>query len=210
MAIRKSPAQHSTAIIGVPEEIPGQLAEETARYAALVQTVKAVPVDDASSVKWAGEVLISLKAKLTALDARRTYTNRPLLEAKRRVDALFAAPLGALRDLEAHLKGAIACYNQSVEQTRVAAMREAAAALEAGRTPTEIIPAPVEVQCVTVRHFWRAEVIDADAVPRELCSPDPEKIQAAIWYADTPHTAPRPIPGLVFHLDNSVIARQPR
>lgn len=86
-------------------------------------------------------------------------------------------------------------------------MQAVSARLAAGEVPTDVIPEPAHVKGVSVRSKWAFEIMDPDAVPRELCSPDDKKIDAAIAYADTEHTPPQPIPGVRFYLRQDVRVR---
>lgn len=82
---------------------------------------------------------------------------------------------------------------------------EAEARLEAALDIPPVVPAPM-VPKVEGRSFRRrlvARVVDADAVPREYCSPDPKKIDAhKAAYQDT-----RPIPGVVFEWVTDSVTR---
>jgi len=178
------------------------------RYLSTLETVRSLTISDDSDFEFVGGLLKDAASSWKTLEARRTEITQPMLAAKRRVDDLFKPALDSLKEIQRLLKEKIAAYTEAQRAAQVEAMHASAAQFVAGETPTAAIVEVAEVKGVSVgRSYWVAEVEDADLVPRELCSPDPAKIERAIWYADTPQTPPRPIPGLRFRLKTDVTVR---
>lgn len=162
--------------------------------------------DDASANK-AAEMVKMARDILKAKEEERKSITTPLLAAKNATDAIYRPTSDALARIIAHCKGEIGRYHSEREAARVTVLVQSAAEIGAGIVPTTPIPEPVSVARTAVTQYWDFEVIDPDAVPRELCSPDLAKIKEAIAYADTPHSAPREVPGLVFTLRERVVVR---
>jgi hypothetical protein len=137
-------------------------------------------VSSTEAYTMATEILQDVKRKYNALDARKKEITGPLQNALRSATALFQAPLQNLASVEAHIKGELARYTLAQEEARRAAMAKAAEEYAQGQTPLlgDVPEAAPQVKGVTVREVTKWEVTDADAVPRQFCSPDPKKIQA--------------------------------
>lgn len=168
-------------------QLANDLAEETAEWRALAATTVAPITDDAGETA-AKECLKTARAAARDIDDRRRGFTAPLHDVKTRIDALFKPAHDAAASLEAAYRRAMNAYETAREDARREAMRQLAqrAADEATAkvgmppemAPTVTIPAPPAVDGVQARRVWRFEVADADAVPRDLCSPDPAKIRA--------------------------------
>lgn len=181
---------------------------ETARFLSTLETVKGLRVEDNADFEFVGELVRDAHDNWRRLEARRTEITKPILAAKRGVDDLFKPALDALKQIQDALKAKIAAYTEGQRAAQVAAMTASAEQFAAGETPTVAIAEVATAKGVSVgRSYWVADIVDAAAVPRELCSPDEKKIAEAIWYADTPQTPPRPIPGLAFRLKTDVVVR---
>lgn len=189
----------------VSAAITREAGNESARYLATLETVKGLQIADDADFAFVADLVKDAHANWKRLEERRTEITRPLLASKRKVDELFKPAQDALKQIEITLKGKIATYTEAQRAAQVEAMNVSAAQFAAGETPTAPIPDVPTAKGVSVgRSYWVAEVTDPEAVPRELCSPDAGKIACAIWYADTPNTPPRAIPGLAFRLQTDV------
>lgn len=172
-------------------------AEQNAEALAIVE---AFAITTAEDFETATDLLKECKARYKVLEAKRKHLKEPSLEAGRRIDEFFRPVLEPLLAAETRLKHAIGEYTRASQLAQHAAMTAYAGGAEA------LPPPSPKAEGVAVKTVWRVEVIDADAVPREYCSPDLAKLQKAIWYADTT-TAPRPIPGVRFVADAKVTVR---
>lgn len=163
-------------------------------------------VDDTTAAK-AATLARQAREVMRAKDEERKTITTPLLEAKRAADAHWKPMIDTAERIKRHCEQEIARYDRETEAARARVLVASAEALARKEVPTEPIPEPVHVDKTSVRHHWEPEITDADAVPREYCSPDLGKVKAAIWYADTPHKEPQPIPGVKFTLKSVVVVR---
>ena len=131
-------------------------------------------------------VLRDVKARHKFIEEKRKEITGPMNDALRAVNNLFRPPRERFEELERLLKAKIARYLEAKAQANVAALQLAAAAPTPAVAQQAIAQvAPVEPpRGVSVRYVWAFEVTDPTEVPREFCSPDPEKIKRYI--AETP------------------------
>jgi hypothetical protein len=158
--------------------------------------LRALEIQTQEDLTFAGDFLVAVKARWKELEAKRTAITRPILDAKRKVDELFQPVLAPLAAAESVLRQKIGAY--TVERERAAG--------EAMRALTPIAP-PEPPKGISVKSAWDFVIEDESLVPREFWSVDPEKIRAAIGYADTIHVLPYPIPGVKFLLRGRVMVR---
>lgn len=189
-------------------EYEGEASTEAGLHAGSLEMVRSLDIDNADDFAFAGELIKCAKANCKRLDERRTAITKPLLASKRQIDDLFSPALNALKEIEQVLKGKIGAYTLKQTVALAQAMQVSAATYAAGGTPTDIIPEVATTKGVSTKVSWDFEVVNPDLVPREFCTPDRTKIAQAIWYADSPHKPPQPIPGVVFNLRTSVTVRQ--
>lgn len=177
----------------------GPMATNTA-----VDGLKALPVTNDDQLAFATQLLQELKQKQHLVEMERTKISGPLYRAHRAVNDLFRPATSALEQGEGILKGKIAEYLRSKEQANSAALAVAAAAATPELAQQAIATvAPVAPPAgVSVRKVWRFRVVNQDAVPRELCSPDPEKIREAF------EGGRREVPGVEFFQEDVVTARR--
>lgn len=148
-------------------------------------------------------VLRDVKARYKVLEDKRTEITRPLNQALRAVNDLFRPPKQRFESLEKLLKDKISAYLRQKSEANAAALKAAAVAAtpEAATQIIQQVAPVVPPQGVFVRQVWRFEVTDPDLVPREFCSPDPDKIRRV-----APETAS--IPGVRFYQEDQVSARR--
>lgn len=175
-----------------------------------LETVKHLEIATSEDFEYASQLARGARTNWKRLDERRQTITKPILASKRGVDALFKPALDALAEIQRILEGKIGTYVSVQRAAATEAMTRTAETFAAGGTPTEPIPEVPHAAGIRVSEVWDFEVINPAEVPREYCSPDPVLIRAAIWYADTPRTAPRPIPGVAFKLwvDTTVTAER--
>jgi len=164
-----------------------------------------VVTDDAGAA-YAASMAKQARDVYRAKEEERKTITVPLLAAKNATDAMFKPTLEAIARIKRTFEQAIATYDREREAARAAVLAQSAAEIAVGIVPTKPIPEPVHVDKTSVRHVWEPEIVDADLVPREYCSPDVAKIKAAIWYADT-HRPPQDIPGVRFVQKSIVVVR---
>jgi len=136
------------------------------------------------------------------LEAKRKEIVKDPNRYVKSVNAFVKKFVRPLNTIESILKTKIAQYNHKLEMARREAeqkAREEAARLQAEIDreakekhiePTEVVPVAVpEIEKVTrsesgaaahTRKVWKAEVVDANEVPREFCAPDMKLINEAV------------------------------
>jgi hypothetical protein len=148
-------------------------------------------------------VLRDVKARYRAIEERRKEITGPLNAALKSVNDLFRPPREKFEALERVLKSKITAYLDQKARANTAALQAASVAStpeQAQQSLATVAPvAPPEG--VSVRHVWKFEVTDPDAVPRQYCSPDGKKIGAV----DPTTTA---IPGVRFFQEPVVSSRR--
>lgn len=159
---------------------------------------------------FAAQLLREVKAEWESVETKRKKITKPLDEAKRETQAVFKPVLEALKYVESHLKEKIAGYMQTKQQANVVALQAAASAPTAlAATQQSSFYEPVQApQGVSVRQVWKFEVTNPDAVPRELCSPDMQKISAALQAKTDKYGQPDLIPGVRVFQESVVTARK--
>lgn len=167
-----------------------------------VGAVQAMQIETADDLAYASELLLAAAARWRELEGKRTAITRPMNDAKRAVDALFAPVLSPLKAIETTLREKIASFHTRQAERQVQAMAELAASGE-GALVVPAIPAPG----VSVREMWGFTVEDANAVPDRFWSIDPEKVKAHMLLADTERTPPVHVPGIKFFRQAAVTVR---
>lgn len=204
---RKKPMTTSNAL-AIPTEVQAELvteADRTKQFMSLLQSFQIISHD--THVQ-AGALVQNVKAKWAELEVKRTSITQPINEALRAVNALFSPVQGPLKQAEVILKSKIAAYTLEQHQLQERAMQAAAAAIQAGQMAAAtqhvatLAPA-VPLQGISVKPKWAYEIIDADAVPRQFCSPDHAKIMAAIPKEVHPNLTPQ-IAGLRIFVEGAV------
>lgn len=190
--------------------LAAELAPEAAEWQALLAAPAPEVVDDTTRAAAVAALRVARDAK-GALDDRRKAFTEPLHDVKTRIDALYRPLKTSAETLERSYRDEINRYDTEQENKRREAARLAAEAaaqaaarevtermgLAPAMTPTITIPAPpAELAGVTARRVWKFRITAPNAVPREYCSPDPEKIQA-----QGPGAA---IPGVEWHEESQV------
>jgi hypothetical protein len=181
------------------------IVRDEATHNGLRDHIQRFRVVDTATMATAAEWARQLRDMTRAVEERRQRITRPLLEAKREVDALFAALTNPLTDAATHLRREMGAHHARVEASRVQAVQTAVATLAAGQVPTLTVPEPVHVDKVTIRQIWTAKITDPDQVPRDYCSPDLAKVMTCAPAG--PHAQPPEIPGVSWTLTERTTIR---
>jgi len=170
-----------------------------------LEALRALPVTMAN-IDDIGRILVQIKTKSKELDGRMKAITAPMRAAEKSVRDLFRPALNAFVEVEAILKQGVADAQRAQVAANQAAHVAAQAALSQGDVRGAALAvhgtAPVTVPAgVTVRERQVFRVVDADQVPRYLCSPDETKIAGAIA------AGVRDIPGVVLETVSQVSVR---
>lgn len=175
----------------IPRTIRTELVEEHTGAVAFLEAVEDLDVASQADLDFASELLVSVKAKHKAFEERRTAITKPILAAKREVDALFSPVLKPLETAEGILKEKVGAYAIAREQERRQLMAS-------GETNPAAL-APVElVVGVSVKELWDFEVLDAGAVPRRYLTVDRAQVLMSLG---------EDIPGIRFFKRGQVAVR---
>lgn len=173
---------------------------------AAVAGIQQIQVTNDAEQAFAAQLLQEIKTQWHALEEQRTAITGPLNKAQRAVNDLFRPASRALEHEEAYLKLKLTDYMELKEKANTAALQAAAVAPtpEAAALVIQTVVPVAPPAGVSVRKVWKFEVTDAGLVPREFCSPDAQKIEAAF------HAGVTEIPGVRFYQEPIVTARRGR
>lgn len=189
--------------------VPMPSADDTERGERMLLAAEARQIVTAEDYAAAGEDLLKVKAVSTRIEGNRVALKAPLLEAIRRFDAFFKAPLDFLTRAERSLKSKMGDYTDRQDELR---REEQAKADEAARKETERLQAmaakaqasgkvekaqQLEVRAHAVvapiiqraapmvagikeRDEYEYEITNATLLPREYTMPDEKKIGAVV------------------------------
>jgi hypothetical protein len=142
-------------------------------HATMAAQLAAVQIVDQQSLDMAGELLQQVKGAQKKLETQRKSITKPMLDAKKAVDALFKPAAAAIEHAELILKDAIARYLDTVKAQQLAA--------HASDDPTALAaPAPTLPGSVSTRTIWKWEIVDPAQVPAEYWVIDASKVQGHV------------------------------
>lgn len=171
-----------------------QARTEIASAKQLAEWVPSLSVHDQISLEYAaGQLLPAVKAAWEATDTKRRSFTGPLTNVVRALNAEFAPALKFWTEAEQAIKSKIAAYRQAVDSTR---RTEAEAGLP-------VLLSPVEAEGVSFRTLRKFEIKNPDEVPRQFCSPDPDKIREHLRNGGL-----EAIKGVRFYDETQVVARK--
>lgn len=196
-------------------EIPNVTAELSAIERATTPQIQAITGYKIASAADADEV-----AKLTKhakdsfkrLETQEKSITGPLREAEKAARDLFRRPKALLTEFIDLGNRVLGDYTAEKEAERRSALAVASQAFaqKAPNAPA-LAQAVVAVDVappagVSVRELWDFEILDPEAVPRSLCSPDPVKIRAHLKQLPTSAQAPN-LTGIRAYIKRSVTSR---
>jgi len=208
--------------LALPEELQ-------AENAAMVRQVTLLKVTDVETYQLADELGRTIKNKMKSVLAFFEPMRLSTDDAHKAVLRAREAAVGPLRQAEEHLNLQVSAYRRAEQQRqreieakreaeerkRIAQQRakEAEAARARGREALAktIESAPIEVAVEKaestlpstgskLRRNWKFRIVDAQAVPREWCSPDP--IRIGQFVRDNKEKAIAAIPGVEVYADD--------
>ncbi len=147
---------------------------------AWIQVIDGFQIENAEHAQMASECLKELKDKLDMVEETRTSITKPLLEAKRKVDALFKP---VTTSLKASLDTVRVKLGRYTAEQRDEAQRLLA---EASQSEPEEAAALVaasnraQAEAPSVREVWRFEVEDVSKLPAQFLVPDEKAIGAVV------------------------------
>jgi len=153
------------------------------------------------------QALSYTRSGIKGLEAQRTEITRPMLAAKRQVDAMFAPASDALADLERRIRERLAEMAVSRAERDESALRAAKAALEAGDLSGVALSTASISGTQRAKISWEVASVDMTLLPSEyqIVTADIAAITRAI-YAHT-GGGPPTIPGVTFARSAKIRAR---
>ena len=154
----------------------------------MADAVSSLIVADDAHFATAGVCLGEVKGRYKELETQRKAITKPLLDAKKGIDALFKPALTSLKDAEGSIKSGMAQYQMKLQREQQAAAAAAAKAAEE-KAPVEEVKEllvqaaktePPKVEGVSMRMITKFEVTDASKLPRHLLVPDMPKVRNAV------------------------------
>lgn len=175
----------------------------------LVEAARVMTVANADQYQGAADTLRGVKSRWAAIEAQRKELARPLDDAKKRLQAFFAVPLGFLEEAEALIKRKMVTFQKEENERVREAQRKADAEARRERERLEerarkaeaagkaekaaelaeraqavvaevVTPAPTRAAGVATQQRWEFEVTDAKALPSEFTLPDEQKIRRVV------------------------------
>lgn len=187
-----------------------QLEAEGAEAGQILVLVKDFQITDQESMDFANEGLADVKAKIKWLETKRKEATSPMLQALEAVRSWFRPAEKFYGEAEKIWKSKMSAYAQVQDRAQAKALAEVQAAHqscdveEVAQAMTQAVKADVVLPSnISITKRWRHNVVAPDLVPRNMCSPDPRKIQAAV---DASEGAVA-IPGVAIFPDDVVTQR---
>lgn len=174
-------------------------------YLALVRDTAIVTDADAEA---AVELAREVKDQIKRIEKTKKFFVDPLRKVLNTYNSYFSEPLDVLKKVERDLKDKLAAFVRAKDARNQLALAEAASTKDpekASAALATITPA-ANPAGTSIRYRWVFEVTDADAVPRQYCSPDDRKIGEA--FAVGEGGKPMEIPGVAWRQEPIVSVRK--
>lgn len=177
------PRDRARVLLSNPRAI--ELANMGQQTRALIAAVTAYPLTSEADVARMSAGAAEFGAKWKDLDDERKSLTRPIRDDEATVNEAYRPALAALKDMTDAIKARIIAYQTDVRRQQAALQLEASKAFQAGQPDRGIavltqVPVAAETPGLSVSDHWVAEVVDASAVPRELCVPSQELLDAVL------------------------------
>lgn len=175
------PRDRARVLLSNPRAI--ELANMGQQIRTLIAAVTAYPLTSDADVARMSAGASEFGAKWKDLDDERKSLTRPIRDDEATVNEAYRPALAALKDMTDAIKARIIAYQSDVRAQQAVLQLEASKAFQAGQSDRGVavltqVPVAAETPGLSVVDHWVAEIVDASAVPRSLCSPDPVKIEA--------------------------------
>lgn len=186
-----------------------ELANKAAELLPFVTRVREYPLATDQDVAFLTDLAKDSARILDAVEDERKDLTRPIREDEKLVNEAFRPYSSALKQMVDACKSRIERYHAETRAQQAALQLEASKSFASGDAGRGVaimaqVPLVAETPGVSLRDKWTYEVVNADLVPRELCSPDPAKIRAYVEaYKDRAQ-----IPGVVVTKDVTVAVRR--
>lgn len=185
------------------------LASYRAQAEGLIDVLTNAPCETPEQEAWFSQSLSAVRGLIKGLEDERQAVTKPMLEAKRRADALFAPATKPLQQCEQIIRGKLAQAATLRLQAAQAARLAAESAAQAGDFEAVVdalaaAPEAVSTSGSSTRAFWTFEVVDFAALPDRFKMVDGRELGALGGCLDG---EPEPVPGVVWRLEAKLRAK---
>lgn len=199
----EAPAPKAPKALPVPEAARAEIEPTRVNLEQALQVVSSIALDSQGALDWLGEARTCARRALEWLEERRTSITKPMLEAKRAVDAVFEPS-------KQQAQAVIKCCDTRLaefEAGRRKAQDAALAAVGQGAADEHTLVAAhggeLELPSqVTKRRVLCVKITDANAVPRPFLQLDES---LALAYARERGQDSCKVPGLEFYYEEHII-----
>lgn len=166
------------------------LANEAQRVRSMIPMIPQLPIELLT------QGITEFGEKWKVLDEERKNLTRPIREDEALVNEIAKPALTCWKAFVDACKTEIVRRQQEVRQQQAALQLEASKAFQAGQSDRGVavltqVPVTAETPGLSVVDHWVAEIVDAAAVPRELCVPSQSMLDAMLKLHG-PASAPPP------------------
>ena len=185
----------------VPADLETSLAPQREEAEKALQMISVLDLTSQDRRDRAGKVLAEIRIRRKALDDQRKGITGPILEGKRRVDALFKPIDEYWAVCDQALTDRLLVATRVANQAQLKALETVAATQGDTDSATLVLAhSPAETPAgLDVRKSWSFRIIDADRVPDEYWRIDEDKIRRMVIAAK----GEIEIPGVVVEQETS-------
>lgn len=166
----------------VPADLETSLAPQRTEAESALRFIAQVDLSSQAARDTAGKVLTMVRERVAALEARRKDITGPILESKRKIDALFRPVVEYWESCDQALAPRLLAAHRAADQAQVKAL--AVVAETCGQTDaltlTQAHTSAETPQGLDLRKSWTFRVVDAASVPREYLRVDEDKIKRLV------------------------------
>lgn len=172
-----------------------------------IELARALPCATAEQYQTCGEFLRQAQQQLKHYETARKRLTKPLLDAKREVDAIFKPITTAMAAVKEALSDKLLNYDRRAAESKRAALAAIEQAHQTGdqqavqQHASALEAPPPALKGVHTRKRWTYRVVDWTKIPLNFMLPDHVKIQEAI------KSGIREMPGLEIYEETMVVAR---
>jgi hypothetical protein len=187
-----------------------ELASYKQQAVGLVEFLTHTPCKTPEAEAWYSERLSDVRGLIKVLEDNRTSLTKPLLEAKKRIDAMFSPATKPLKECETIIRDKLrmaACGRLEAERAALRLAETAAATGDSAGVMAALahVPQHVETTGSTVRMVWKVDSCVVAEMPAEFLMPDEAALRKVCSAADKDN--PPVVPGVVFRLDAALRAK---
>lgn len=168
--------------LAIPTDLETTLAPQRAEAERALVFIAKLDLSTQSNRDVAGKVLAEIRTRVATLETQRKDITGPILESKRKVDALFKPVVEFWQACDDALEPALLAATKAAEQAQIKAL--AVVAETSGQTDaltlTQAHTSAETPAGLDLRKTWTARIVDESLVPREYLCVDVDKIKRLV------------------------------